>query len=281
MSQQQKSLAERVKSILAFHVLLAGPAGSEVEIKIHSEISELLDFEEKPTREKLERIKSFIRLYGILFSYGQFISDEENTESIEQLLEYIDSLMPQNNFVLARRDFVPATLGKKSIESGLSIPLFGYFRSPNVPDVPGILLCYQSIESGLFASIELFVKNEQTQIQYTHLGLAIIRSAPSIAMRIANQGHDPFVSLKPPFPQKQWLLFQNNRYDAYLATTSITYKNEKEIFEPLEYRYVYFFEEGNNQRLRIVQYLRDLLVSMYSFTYIKAQEIAQELAIRL
>lgn len=281
MIQQQRSLAERVKSILAFHVLLAGPAGSEVEIKIHSEINELLDFEEKPTREKLERIKSFIRLYGILFSYGQFISDDENTESIEKLLEYIDSLMPQSNFVLARRDFVPATLGKKSIESGLSIPLFGYFRPKTVPDISGILLCYQSIESGVFASIELFAKGEKIQIEYTHLGLEIIRSTPSIAMRIANQGHDPFVSLQPPFPHEQWLLFQNNRYDVYVATANIPCTNKKEIFEPLEYRYVYFFEEGNNQDLRITQHLRDLLVSMYGFTYTKAQEIAQELVSRL
>jgi len=69
-------LSERVASILAFLSLLSGPVLTSVDPSISGDIGSLLDFAQNPTREKIYRIKSLIRVYAILFAWGVFSSDQ-------------------------------------------------------------------------------------------------------------------------------------------------------------------------------------------------------------
>ncbi|HOC30263.1 MAG TPA: hypothetical protein PKH40_11330 [Treponemataceae bacterium] len=263
-------LSERVASILAFLSLLSGPVLTSVDPSISGDIGSLLDFAQNPTREKIYRIKSLIRVYAILFAWGVFSSDQNLDRETDELLLYLDSLVPNSSFLLARREFVPRTLGAVSVRKALAVPLFGYHRPETPPRGPGHVLCYQSVESGETGTIEILRLDRNATVSYEGLGTRLSTSNPRLCVRIAKTGHDPLVTLVPPFSRNHCTRFSNGRYELFLADSPLVYSGKADrrgkncdLYDPLEFRYVYFFPPETQ---RPVRFLRDVLTSMYGFT---------------
>lgn len=279
----ESSQAQRIKSILALHALLAGPVLSGIDPEIHYDISKLLNFDEKPEKEKIERVKSLVRLYSILFAQGLVSISPEIDEELDSLLAYLDSLIPHSNFVLKRSAFIPRNLGLISRRKGLALPLFGYNR-PEYPPTgqstdkaltsgktftntarSGLLLCYQSIEAGEVGLLEFVSLNEKTNVSYENLGCKIETKNPWLFVRIGKRGHDPHVTLSNPFPKGKTKNFINERYELFIPDR-LARGYGVNLFDPFEFRYVYYFEKNALANQRLGAFLRDLLSTMYGFT---------------
>ncbi len=264
------ALSERIASILAFLSLLSGPALSCADPSLEKDIDLLLDFAENPTRGKIDRVKSLIRVYAILFAWGRVTRDPVKDNEIAELLEYLDSLVPHANFMLKRSSFVPDTLGAVSAGKARAIPLFGRRRPESPPAGSGILLCYQSIEAGEIGIIDFIRQDAAPAAAYAGLGTLIRTDAPRLCARIGKLGHDPETTLAEPFPAGNYACFANSRYEIFVADAPIVIRQSAssrhavwELFDPQEYRYAYFFPSGAFSPNR---FLGDLLTSLYGFS---------------
>lgn len=266
--------AKRISSILALHALLTGPALSAVDPSINSDVRSLLDFAEEPTREKIERVKSVVRAHAILFAWGMISRDRKTDEETGDLLEYLDSLIPHSSFLLKRSAFVPRTLGIISVKKGIALPLFGYHRLEFPPVEPGLLLCYQSIESGETGCFDFVRLDAGSAVSYAGLGARIESANPWLRVRIGKAGHDELVTLAYPFEARGCERYSSESYELFIALAAVAVNSPAggntapagEVYDPLEYRYAYYFKRTGEENSMIARFLRDLLSSMYGYT---------------
>lgn len=272
------SPARRIHSILTYMDLMLGQKVSELDPDIHEEIQALRDFEKSPEPDKIARVQSLVGSFFLLQDSVPGLYKVSMDKEQEELESYLESLSGSTDLNLKKSPIIQKNLGSVFIRKGYGFPLFGHLRPKRPPKpheakiLPGILLCYQSIECDGIGRFFATRFDKSSRMEYKALGVLVNSDARWVQLRISPLNGSANRVFAAPFPKK-WELIQNGKFDLYLGKQPVKIKETLTV-DPLYYQYMYFFTDDGQVTIKVRRYLEAVLGAMYGFIQKDTEKIA-------
>lgn len=260
---RKKDYDRRIISIVKSHLLIFGTDLLDLNLGPLPFYQELLNFNKTSPRNIVERVLSIVRANETMLKEGLLVRKKEELGEFSKLENYLLSLLDIRNKEQARTNIVPKTLGLSFIRKNLGFPLFGYHRPESIPNIQGLLVCYQSMAGDGIGRIELLIMDKSTQIQYKNLGIILSSNSQSLHCVLAKQAELSYPGTlipKTAFTAKNTSHYTLSKRVAVLAASKKKFKLKNKIFDPLYYQYSYLFIADNSLRFKLTRFLLDLFL---------------------
>lgn len=267
---------KRISSIVRSLALLFDNPLLGMEINISDEYEELVNPEKPLSLLRINRLISLLNSYKELFGSGSSYQEKIASQEVIELRAWLKAIRLEQEQSAIKARLNPKNLGLSFIKKNYGSPLFGLLRPPKPPTDRGLLLCYQAKEINGNTLLYATRNSPNNIISYTEIGTKITSKSLWSSVFIFSLPIEEDFN----FPACDSYLYDRFLLNMALGKSSSSELNLPEVWEPNEFRYIYYFYDNSAIFIKLRQFLTGLLSGLFSIPSRESENIASIFAQR-